>query len=907
MSKATRLPMPGASGVCALKLRRSGGGRPRLSVFRSSKHIYAQVIDDSEGRDAGLCLVAREVDARRRRIPRAAPISVTSDSQIESRRTISPLMVAPGTKLGRYEIRSKIGEGGMGEVYLATDTKLDRQVALKILPPGVACDRNRMGRFIQEAKAASALNHPNILTIYEIDKIDSTQFISSELIEGRTLRQGIKQRAFSVVEVLDLAIQIASALVAAHGAGIIHRDLKPENIMMRSDGLVKVVDFGLAKLQEHVTSEFVDTEAPTTFKTSPGVAVGTPFYMSPEQVRELDLDVRTDIFSFGLVLYELLAGRLPFDGAASSEVMASIINEKEVQPPSRYSSDVPPELERIVLKALRKKRDERYQTVKDMLLDLKTLKERLHFERELERSVTPKPENESTGSGRNVFGTVTQPVTRLTGRTRHLSRNGLIAVAVLIVVAVAGVYWFTTRSTRETISSVAVLPFVNASGNTELEYLSDGMTDSLINSLSQLPNLSVKARSSVFRYKGAEVDPQKLASDLSVQAILNGRVVQHGDDLILYLSLVDGRNGNQVWGEQYNRKVSDIVSLQTEIAQEVSRKLQARLSGVDEQRLTKNYTANSDAYQNYLKGRYHLLKNSQSDLRTAISYYQRAVEIDPSYALAYVGLADAFRAPALEMAPTDALPKAKAVALKAIELDESLADAHAVLGWVIFWFEWDWPSAETQLKRALELDPRNADAHSYYANLLSITGRHAEALAEAKLARELDPLNLRVNALEGQVLVYAGQVDPGLDRLQKTLELDPNYALAHNFAALGYIAKQMFAEAADEAHKAIKADPANLRAKSQLGYALARAGKISEAQAVVDEMVRASAEKYVSAASIALVFNGLDDREKTLAWLERALQERDPRLVFLRVDPYWSNLRSDPGFEAVLRRIGPPK
>src|SRR4030095_14705911 len=475
------------------------------------------------------------------------------------------------------------------------------------------------------------------------------------------------------------------------------------------------------------------------------------------------------------------------------------------QPISVYLPDIPAEFERIVLKALRKNRDERYQTAKDLFLDLKSLKERLSFEKELERSKTAESEAQTT-SGNAFFGTISQRVARETveSRSRYLRVTGLVGVALVVMGLLVAVYVYRTRSNRKIISSVAVLPFINASGNSELEYLSDGMTDSLINSLSQLPNLSVKARSSVFRYKGLEVDPQKLASDLSVQAILNGRVVQHGNDLILYLSLVDGRNGNQVWGEQYNRKVSDIVALQTEIAREVSRKLQARVSGVDEQRLTKNYTANSDAYQNYLKGRYHLLKNSQSDLQTAISYYQRAIEIDPSYALAYVGLADAYRAPALEIAPTDALPKAKAAALKAIELDDSLADAHAVLGWVIFWFEWDWPSAETQIKRALELDPRNADAHSYYALLLSTSGRHGEALAEAKLARELDPLNLRINATEGQCLVFAGQVDTGLDRLQKTLELDPNYALAHNFATTGYTTKQMFAEAAAEARKAIK-------------------------------------------------------------------------------------------------------
>jgi serine/threonine protein kinase/tetratricopeptide (TPR) repeat protein len=804
------------------------------------------------------------------------------------------MTLSPGTKLGRYEIRSQLGAGGMGEVYLARDIKLGRDIALKILPTEVAADRNRMARFVQEARASSTLNHPNILTIYEIDQVDSVYFISSELVQGETLRDLLKKKRLTTAEILELALQISSALVAAHGAGIIHRDLKPENIMLRDDGLVKVVDFGLAKLIGR-TSGVVDTEAPTDFRTSPGAVVGTPFYMSPEQIRELDLDARTDIFSFGVVMYEMLAGGLPFKGTASSEVMASIINEREVQPISRDSVDIPAELERIVLKALRKNRDERYQSTKEMLVDLKTLKERLHFERELERSTTPGVER-ATDPARS------KETDRGVTRKRYL--GALAAAAILVVSSIAAVYLYKTRSANPTIDSIAVLPFVNASGNSELEYLSDGMTDSLINSLSQLPNLAVKARSSVFRYKGVEVDPQKLSADLSVRAVLNGRVVQHGDDLTLYLSLVDGTNGNQIWGDQYNRKLSDVVVLQSEIARDVARKLQARLSGADENRVARNYTANAEAYQLYLKGRYHARRINRPDLMTAISYYQRAIEIDPSYALAYVGLADAYRSPALEFAPTEVLPKAKAAALKAIELDDKLADAHAVLGWVNFWFDWDWNSAEAQLKRALELDPRNGEAHSYYAHLLSNLGRHNEALAEAKLGRELDPVNLRVNAVEGQCLVFAGQVDAGVDRLKKTLEFDPNYTLARSFLAAAYVQKQMFAEAADESRATLKLAPTSSTLNALLGYSLARAGKTAEARAVADEMIKASSERYVSGTAIATVFNGLDDRERVFIWLERAFQDHDSRLVFLKVDPKWNNLRSEPRFQSFVKRVG---
>ena len=811
---------------------------------------------------------------------------------------------AAGTKLGRYEIRSQLGAGGMGEVYLASDTKLQRSVALKILPAEVAADRNRMNRFVQEAKAASALNHPNILTIYEIDESDSLHFIASEFVDGETLRQRMKSGRLSVRDVLDLAIQVGSALSAAHDAGILHRDIKPENIMLRRDGLVKVVDFGLAKLISQQESTSLDTEAPTSFRTNPGTVLGTAHYMSPEQARGLELDSRTDVFSLAVVMYEMVAGRLPFEGSRSEEVMASLLNEREAQPLGRYTTEISTELERIISKALRKNRGERYQTIKDMVLDLKSLKEELDFERKLERSTPPKSEAAAvTGEpGAATTNELTAQPT-INDRSFFLGKKPVIAV-ILLVLSVGAAYLYFSRSAARTIDSIAVLPFINASGNNELEYLSDGMTDSLINSLSQLPNLSVKARSSVFHYKGKDLDPQKLAADLSVQAILSGRVVQRGDDLTLYLSL-DGRDGNHIWGEQYHRKSADLISLQTEIAREVSRKLQKRLSGADEQRLTKRYPANPEAYQLYLKGRYYLLKSAESDLLTGISYFQKAIEIDPSYALAYVGLADAYRSPSLEIRPTEGLPKAKAAALKAIELDDTLAEGHAVLGWVIFWYDWDWSSAQSQFKRALELDENNADAHSYYANLLSNTGRHAEALTEGKRARELEPLNLRINALEGQFLVFAGQVDAGIDRLQKTLELDPNYYLARNFLAVGYIEKKMFPEAAAEARKAIDVSPITY-AKSLLAYALAKEGKTAEARAVVEELVRISNQRYVSGYSIANGFNGLGDRDKALAWLERGFQEHDARLIFLKVDPKWNNLRSEPQFQDLMRRVGLP-
>jgi eukaryotic-like serine/threonine-protein kinase len=811
----------------------------------------------------------------------------------------SPL--SSGTKLGRYEIRSQLGAGGMGEVYLASDTKLQRSVALKILPAEVAVDRNRMNRFVQEAKAASALNHPNILTIYEIDQSDSLHFIASEFVDGETLRQRMKSVRLSVRDVLDIAIQVGSALSAAHDAGILHRDIKPENIMLRTDGLVKVVDFGLAKLTSQQESTSFDTEAPTSFRTNPGTVIGTAHYMSPEQARGLELDSRTDVFSLAVVMYEMLAGRLPFEGSKSVEVIASLLNERDAQPLGRYTTEIPTELERIISKALRKNRAERYQTIKDMVLDLKSLKEELDFERKLERSTPPKLEIAAvTGGPGSATSSELRARPAINDRSFFVGEKPVIA-AIVLVVSVGAAYLYFIRSGVRTIDSIAVLPFINASGNSELEYLSDGMTDSLINSLSQLPNLSVKARSSVFHYKGTDVDPQKLAADLSVQAILNGRVVQRGDDLTLYLSLVDGRNGNQIWGEQYNRKLADLISLQTDIAREVSRKLQVRLSRADEQNVTKSYTANVEAYQLYLKGRYHRLKTGPSDVQASISYFEKAIALDPSYALAYVGIADAYSAPGIELRPAEVIPKAKAAAQKALEIDDSLAEAHSVLGWIILSSDWDWNAAENQLRRALELDPNSGESHQYYAHLLSNTGRHAEALAEIKRARELEPLNARINALEGQFLLHAGRTDEALDRLQKTFELDPNHPAAHGFAASAYIEKGMFAEAIAEARKG-QTFPSGRRT-SLVGYALAKSGKQTEARAVLEGLLKLSKERYVSPYNIALIYNGLGERDEALTWLERGYDQRDVRMMFLKVEPKWNNLRSDQRFQDLLRRV----
>ena len=497
--------------------------------------------------------------------------------------------------------------------------------------------------------------------------------------------------------------------------------------------------------------------------------------------------------------------------------------------------------------------------------------------------------------------------TRAPTTTERNARNRpyLIAVAGLIMVAAIAAlgFWFYRPSPSKQISSIAVMPFTNDSGTTDAEYLSDGITDSLINSLTKIQGLNVKARSTVFRYKGQNVEPSKLGSDLSVNAVLNGRVKQRGDDLSIYLSLVDTATGDQIWGEGYERKLADLVAVQKEITHDVSQKLQVRLSGAEVQQVTKNYTNDPEAYQLYLRGRHRILKSTQSEVEASIAYFQQAIDRDPSYAMAYVGLADAFRAPVAERQPSEALAKSKAAVQKALEIDDSLSEAHAILGFIIFWYEWNWAASEAELKRAIELDPKNAEAHNFYAHLLSNTGRHDAALAEAKLSRELDPLNLRANALEGQFLIHAGRVDEGIARLNATLELDPNHWMVHLFLASAYIEKGMMDKAIEEGRKTVEINP-HSRSFSYLGYALAKAGREREARDELNKIIELSKERWISPYSMSLLYNGLNEREKSLEWLERGLTERDPRMVFLKVEPKWNNLRDDPHFQKIMTAVG---
>ena len=501
------------------------------------------------------------------------------------------------------------------------------------------------------------------------------------------------------------------------------------------------------------------------------------------------------------------------------------------------------------------------------------------------------------------------PSRRPTSSTRNYFVVGVVSVAIAAALSIGGYFMYYGGNATRQIESVAVMPFINESSNPDVEYLSDGMTESLINSLSQLPKLNVKSRSYVFPYKGKQVSPQTVGREISVQALLYGRIVQRAENLTLYLSLVDASTGNQLWGEQYDRKMADLVSLQGEIARDVSRKLGARLSGVDERKLGTTYTANPEAYQNYLRGRYHTMMVTRPELLKAIPYYQKAIEIDPNYALAYVGLADAYRGLPLagEMNPQEYFPKAKASALKALEIDDRNAEAYAVLGWIIYWYDWDWAQAEKNCRRAVELDPGSSDAHMAYAHVLSSMGRHAEAIAEARTAREIEPLNVRTNTLEAQFLIHAGRPDEALERLRTVIELDPDYWFAYQFQASAFLDKGLYEEAAEAGKKGMASYPANTRNASFTACALAKLGRMGESRELLAAMLAPQEGKFLPPYNIAVVYNCQGDKQRTIEWLRRGIELRDPRMTFLRSEQKWNNLRDDPQFRELIGKMGFPQ
>ena len=846
------------------------------------------------------------------------------------------MTLLPRTQFGRYEVRTLLGVGGMGEVYLAHDTTLNRPVALKLLPASFSTNRERLQRFKREADSASSLNHPNILTIYEIGMEAGLHFIATEFIDGESLRQHIERMPIQLGEVLDISIQVASALSAAHAEGIIHRDIKPENIMVRRDRIAKVLDFGLAKLVEQQKST-PDAEAATKVftQTEAGVVLGTVSYMSPEQARGIQVDARTDIWSLGVVLYELVAGCLPFAGETTSDVIAAIL---KTEPPmlNRYVPDVPAEVERIVRKMLRKDTEERYQMVKDVALDLKSLKQRLDFEAELERTGASK-ENDRNYEGIVVGGTTTVAMLDAAGRQAdtetgvntistagHIDSKNLrpshvlrVVLALLVVgLAIAAVTYFiysnsgnridrTNINSKMGIRSVAVLPFDNVNDNPDMEYLSDGISESLINSLSQLPQLKVIARSSSFKYKGTDTDPETVAKALGVEGILTGRVTQRGENLVINVELTDARDGTQVWGEQYNRQAADLLEVQAEISKEISEKLRLRLTEIEQHQLAKRETVNPQAYELLLKGHFFWRKGGTDNQRKGIEYYQQAIALDPNYSLAYAELSAGYSnlVGNSVLDPKEFTAKAEVALLKALALDDKLADAHLALANFKL-NAWDWTAAEKEYKRALELNPNLAEAQRWYSVYLTIQGQHQQAIAAIRRARELDPLSLPVSGDVGWTLLNARQYDDAIAAVKETLELDQDFARASTYLGYIYAAKGMYSEAIAYYLEAIRLDEQSTSTDIYLGAAYARSGERQKAQAILKRLQ--TTKEYVSPGELAILYGSLGEQEQAFASLERAYAAHDLQLQYLGVDPAFDPLRSDPRFANLMQRVGLP-
>jgi serine/threonine-protein kinase len=811
-----------------------------------------------------------------------------------------------GSQLGQYRILEMIGRGGMGEVYLAQDTRLHRRVALKLLPAQVTRDEQRLQRFQQEAYAASALSHPNILTVYDIGEQEGAHFIAAEYIEGETLRQLMKGGKVGLEQALEIVTQIAAALSAAHATGIIHRDIKPENIMVRPDGYIKVLDFGLAKLVEPSVLQ-TDRSALPAIETDSGILMGTLSYMSPEQARGKPLDARTDIFSLGIVLYELVAGCVPFAGESGADVIVALL-EKEPPPLSDDALQVPQELQRLISRLLRRDRDERYQTMQTVWVDLKDLKEDIHVQAKLERSGSVETENRGATrtSHRVVDARAAASAKYRVSEIKGHKKTALAALLLIVIVATGIGYFFLAKETETALDSIAVLPFVNQNHDPETEYRSDGLTESIINDLAQLPALRVIARSSAFRYKGKETDPLKAGKELGVRTVLTGRLLQRGDNLSISVELTDVRENKQLWGEQYEQKVADLLTMQHNLAKDISTNLRLKLSGAEQSRVTNHYTQNPAAYQLFLKGRFYWNERTGEALKKSIDYFNQAIEIDPTDARSYAGLADAFVLVPNYSAgsPQEYYPRAKAAARRALELDETLAEAHTSLAQALFAYDWNFAESRKEFQRAIELNPNYATARHWYANsVLLALGRFDEAIAEGKRARELDPLSLIINADLGADYFYSRQYDNAIEQLRKTIEMDQNFYTAHYFLGMAYAMKGDFQEAVAAYRRALALsdDPFVM---AYLGHTFAASGKREEALKILNQLKTIAKNRYVPAYSFAILYAAIGDQGEAFRWLEKLYEDRAFDIAYLKVDPFFDKLRTDPRFADLARRVG---
>ncbi len=781
-----------------------------------------------------------------------------------------------GQSISHYKILEKLGEGGMGVVYKAEDTKLRRIVALKFLPHHLDVNNTEQARFLQEAQAAATINHPHVCTVYDILEEGGQQFIVMEYIDGTTLKAHMPAK--NVQEALAYAVQIGDALKEAHAKGIVHRDIKPENIMVNAKNQIKVMDFGLAKLRGSLKL------------TRTSSTVGTLSYMAPEQLQGGEVDSRSDIFSFGVVLYELLAGRMPFHGEHEAAIMYSIVNE-EPAPLQSLRPEFSPELDRIVRRALEKDIEDRYQHIDDMVSELRRL------QKQTTRVVRPQEA---------VAEKAEKPVAL--AHSRPLMKIVLAGVAAVALVAV-GLWYFLAGKTDQTITSMAVLPFVNIGGDPSKEYLSDGFTEGLINSLSRLPRMKMMSGNSVFRYKGKNIDPRQAGKELQVAAVLLGKIAQNNDALTISVELVNTQDDSHIWGEQYERTLADLVTLQGTITRDISNQLNIALTGEQQSQLTQQMTGSSEAYQLYLKGRYYWYKRTSEGFSKAVQYFNQAIEKDPSFARAYAGLADAYAIMGAYsfISPKESRDKAMAAARRALEIDDRLAEAHTTMAVLYENYDWDWAKCEQEYRRAIELDPNYATAHQWYGEFFASAGKFDQAYAEIKKSIELDPLAPIHYASTYTVLVPLRRYDEAIQQQRKALEIDPNFPRAHACLAWIYYAAGKFEDAAAEARLAVANSDSGVEYLSELALIYGRLGKRADALSILALLEKKAQSIYVDPSLFAAIHIGLGDNDKAFRLLGQAVDERSTYMEYLKIDPSLNGLRDDPRFTQLLKRVGLPE
>jgi serine/threonine protein kinase/tetratricopeptide (TPR) repeat protein len=787
------------------------------------------------------------------------------------------MTLAAGTRLGPYEILAPLGAGGMGEVYRARDTRLAREVAVKVLPERLAGDPKALARFEREARAVAALSHPNILSIHDFGEEQGFRFVVTELLEGQTLRERLVSERLGWRKAAEIGIEIAGGLSAAHARGIVHRDLKPENIFLTSSGQVKILDFGLARADAKPSNPL--TSVPTESEvTEAGTVLGTLGYMSPEQVRGERADVRSDIFSFGCVLYEMLTGKRAFSGTSPGQTLAAILRDQPAQI-AVSEAQVPAGVDRIVRRCLEKGPGERFESAADLSFALK----------------------ESLGSASALSMPERPKISRRTALT-------LVGAAILLLAAMLVLRVRTRPQGTGQIESLAVLPLANLSGDPHQEYFADGMTEELITALAKISALRVTSRTSVMRYKGLSRPLPEIARELKVDAIIEGSVTRSGSQVKITAQLIDGATDRHLWANSFQRDLKDVLALQGEVANAIAGEVGVRLTPQERSRLTTEKTVNPDAYESYLKGSYHMSRATAPDTQKSLAYFQEAVAKQPDYALAYAGIAEAYERLAgsayIVLAPRDAFPKAKAAAMRAVELDSTLAEPHVSLAWSSFIFDRDWTTADNQFQQALRLNPGSPFVHRTYAAFLARKGRFDEAIREVKRGQELDPLSLEGNTSVGFILHFARRDDEAISWFRRVLEMDPSFSRAHWGLGLALVQKKAYGEALAELQKAVELSGGGGVQLGSLGYCLAVTGRSAEALEIAETLKAGSKEHYSPPAAVALVYSGLGEKDEAFSWLERANEERDPWATGLKVEPMFDPLRTDPRFLDLLHRVG---